>query len=438
MMLNSNLFKSALFKRLLVGSFWSVLGVASEKAITLASIIVVVRILGKENFGLFAILQSTLVMAGSFASLGLGVTATKHIAELRFNDPARLARILAMTQRFSFGAGLVLFIVLSVASPFICLNILHQPELVQLLRLGAIAVVFNTIDGYQNGALLGFESVRKSAVGYFSAALLGAPVSILLAHWFGIQGAVIGLVATALIRFFISTIILRDCLKAAGIVLDHQRWQLELGLFTRFALPSFISGLVIAPAHWLCHMMLINSSGGKAEMAVLGVANQWYYSALFIPLAANRVLLPVITDLFSQRGNASSNRVAILSVCANLAAMTPAVLFIWLISPWIMAMYGADYVAHAQVLVAAVAAAAVASVLMPLGHVLTSRGKMWVGLRLNSMWALSYISATYYLLDKGALGVMSGLLSAYVLHGMVTALTVWFGVFRPEGRAPSL
>jgi len=42
--------------------------------------IVVARILGKEEFGQLAIVQSTVGMLGVIAGLGLGLTATKHVA----------------------------------------------------------------------------------------------------------------------------------------------------------------------------------------------------------------------------------------------------------------------------------------------------------------------------------------------------------------------
>lgn len=426
---------SPTFKRMLVGSFWSVFGIASEKAITLASIIFVVRILGKDNYGLFAILQSTLAMAGAFAALGLGTTATKHIAELRFSDPVRLGRILAMTQRLSYSAGIALFLILSIGSPFICGTILHQPELIHLLPFGAIAVVLNTIDGYQSGALLGFEAVRKSAVGYFIAALIAAPISVVLAMWKGIDGAVAGLILTASIRYFVSSSILRACISSAEIVLDRENWRQEFTVFIHFALPSFLSGLALAPAHWICHTMLISSAGGKSEMAVLGVANQWYYSILFIPLAANRVLLPIITDLVSRRGANTSNKAAVLTVLANITVMLPTVAVVWLASPWIMGMYGADYVAHSTVLSVAVAAAAASAILMPIGHILTSRSKMWVGFSLNMAWAFFYVSITYIYLDRGAMGVMMGLLGAYMLHGLASAGAAWFYVLRKDFRA---
>src|ERR1022692_3038167 len=41
-------------------------------------------------------IQSTVGMLGIFAGLGLGITATKYVAELRSHDPERAGRIIAL------------------------------------------------------------------------------------------------------------------------------------------------------------------------------------------------------------------------------------------------------------------------------------------------------------------------------------------------------
>ncbi len=424
--------KSSTVRRIAFGGFWSVFGVVSEKAISLASIVFVVRLLGKESYGLFAILQSTLAMAGVFAALGLGTTATKHVAELKFSNPERLGRILTMTRRLSYGAGFLLLILLALGSPFICGHILHQPELVRILPFAAIAVVLNTIDGYQSGVLLGFEAVRKTALAYLAAAFISAPVFIVLTYWQGLNGAVVGLICVAAMRYIVSSFILKECLNNAGIQLGVSDWRQEWTVFRNFALPSFLSGLAITPAHWICHTMLINSVGGKGEMAVLGIANQWYFSVLFIPMAAGRILLPVLTDLASNSSMKNSNRVVLLTVMANLIIMLPAVIVLGILSPWIMTFYGHEYVSHSGVLVAMVAAAGSYSICMPIGHMLTVSNKMWAGFTLNIFWGVTYVAISFLLLDKGALGVALALLSAYLFHGFTSFIMAWLVVLRKK------
>ena len=50
-------------------------------------------------------IQSTVGMFGVFAGFGLGLTATKHVAEFRQSDPDRAGRIIGLSGLFAIGPG---------------------------------------------------------------------------------------------------------------------------------------------------------------------------------------------------------------------------------------------------------------------------------------------------------------------------------------------
>src|SRR5580698_9969778 len=74
---------SPLSVRLARGVFWSLVGAVLARGLGVASSIIVARVLGITAFGEFTIIQSTVGLFGTFAGLGLGITATKYVAELR-------------------------------------------------------------------------------------------------------------------------------------------------------------------------------------------------------------------------------------------------------------------------------------------------------------------------------------------------------------------
>src|SRR5216683_7526188 len=75
--------------RLARGAFWSLVGTVLSRGLGLAAGIFVARTLGKEGFGQFGIIRGTVEMFGIFAGFGLGLTATKYVAELRQTDRQR-------------------------------------------------------------------------------------------------------------------------------------------------------------------------------------------------------------------------------------------------------------------------------------------------------------------------------------------------------------
>ena len=82
--------------RLARGIFWSIGGATISRALMLLAMMLVARFLGKTEYGELGMIQSTVGMFGVFAGFGLGMTATKHVAEYRRKDPERAGRIIAM------------------------------------------------------------------------------------------------------------------------------------------------------------------------------------------------------------------------------------------------------------------------------------------------------------------------------------------------------
>ena len=106
--LRAKLQQSPLAHRLAKGAAWSLVGAVSSRLLVLASTAVIVRILGKEQFGEYGMVQSTLLLLGTFAGMGLGITATKHTAELRVTDPRRAGGLLGLVIAAAAVGGLVM------------------------------------------------------------------------------------------------------------------------------------------------------------------------------------------------------------------------------------------------------------------------------------------------------------------------------------------
>ena len=80
--------------RLAKGVFWSMAGAVISRGLGIVSSVVVARTLGKVGFGELGIIHSTVMMFQLFAGFGLGLTATKYVAEYRGTDPQKAGRII--------------------------------------------------------------------------------------------------------------------------------------------------------------------------------------------------------------------------------------------------------------------------------------------------------------------------------------------------------
>ena len=119
--------------RLVRGSLWSVVGIGISRTLTMAAAILVARMMGKEKFGEFGIVRTTVDMFGTLAGLGLALTASKHVAEYRQSDPKRAGDILGISSAIATVSGAIMTVALFLASDWLATNALSAPQLSPLL-----------------------------------------------------------------------------------------------------------------------------------------------------------------------------------------------------------------------------------------------------------------------------------------------------------------
>ena len=122
---------TGLRSRFQTGVVFNLIGAVFNQGSTLAFSVIAANLLGRQTFGEYAMVQSTVVSLALIAQFAIPYTTTKYLAEFRAQDPERAGRILGMLSILSvIVAGIV-----SLAFPF-CLPGLPSPflELPQSLR----------------------------------------------------------------------------------------------------------------------------------------------------------------------------------------------------------------------------------------------------------------------------------------------------------------
>jgi len=422
---------SQLARRVAHGAFWS-LGGTLSRALGLAASIVTARILGQERYGELGVLTSTLLTFQVFAGLGLGMTATKFVAELRRKDPARTARILALSTVVSIWTGLLAMGLLWAYAPSVATYAIHAPELAGPLRIGSLGLVFVTLSGAQTGALAGLEAFRTMTRLSVMSGLIGVVVAVGGVWYWGLTGAVWATVVTAVVQWALTHVALRAHVQRHGIPTGLGGWRRELRVLWTYSLPALVQGVMVTPVNWAAAAILVKQPLGYAEMGVLNAANQWYGAVLFLPSAVGGAILPVLSERVGQGDTLGARKVLRAAIAIDAAVVAPIIAAGSLASPWIMGMYGFGLDAAGPTLVAVLVTAGLLAVMNPPANVLAASGRLWLGFGMNTVWAVTYIGATLALVRWGALGVALARLFAYVVNAVWTA---WFVVrFLRVGR----
>ena len=88
---------SEIATRMAHGAFWSFSGTALAKLVILLAGIACAHVLGQKEYGEFNMVRSTINLFIIFGAAGLGLTATKYIAQFKKSDQEHVSSIYILT-----------------------------------------------------------------------------------------------------------------------------------------------------------------------------------------------------------------------------------------------------------------------------------------------------------------------------------------------------
>lgn len=424
--------QSDIGSRIARGAFWSLSGSLISQGLMLTASVLVARILGKAEYGELGMIRSTVNMFSVFAGFGLGVTATKYVAEFYLSDKSRTGRIIGMSTLFAGTMGAIIALILLVVAPLIATRTINAPHLVNEIRFSAIMLFFSSLNGAQTGALAGFQAFKTIAKVNLFSGLFSLPIQIGFTYFFGLSGSVIGFGLNFLLLWILNIIAVRKESISAGIVVNYSAAWNEWPILYKFSLPALLSGLMVTPVIWGCNAMLVNQPHGYEEMALFDAANQWRSIILFIPAALAQIVLPLLSG--SATNQNLFNRILKYNIIINFSVSLLMAICISLLSSFIMKFYGIGFKAGNIVLIIMTFSTILISINNVIGQAIAGKGQMWFGLILNAIWGIILLTLTHFFLKLGygAKGLAISILISYACHTILVTLFT-FKYLSPSG-----
>ncbi len=406
------------------GAVWSLIGAVISQGSNLAASVITARLLGREQFGEYGMIQSTVGMFGVFAGMGLGLTATKYVAELRVTNPERAGRIIALSTAIALGTATIAVVALLGVAPWLAASTLNAPHLSAELRIAAGVLFLNALNGTQTGVLAGFEAFRSIARVNLVRGVLTFPLAVTSVLVWHLRGAVVALIAAAAVGWVLNHIAIHAECRRNKVAVRWQRSWSDRAILWKFSLPAFLGGTMISPAIWAASSILVNQPHGYAEMGVFSAANQWRTAVAFLPSLFSQPLLSMLSNvgvghLRSFRKLVRAN--LLLSFGLSVLIAAPIVLC----SSWIMKAYGRGFLVGRPVLILLVLVAVIDSTAAVIGQAIASLDRMWWAFILNSVWAFVLVSSAALLVPRyGALGLAGAFLASYAVHALTVSTYV--------------
>jgi O-antigen/teichoic acid export membrane protein len=413
--IRTNIERSPFLRRFLTAAFWSVFGSVVTNGASLGMTIVVARILGRATFGQYIAIQTTLIVLASL-SFGVGYAATRYAAELHRRAPVRLGRILALSESVTLAVGLTATFALFFGSDWLSIYALNAPDLGHPLALASLATTFTSLDGFQKNVLIGMEAMRAFAVGSMIGVLASFPIMLALSYLYGLNGAAAAMVLNAVLNASISRFQMYRALKKFCIRMSLSDSLKERNVLLHFAFPGILSSLLPTFSQWTVQSMLANRPGGYDELAIFGVAMQWFHVVNFLPATTARALMPVLTDLVTDKDHRNSRRLLLLGVGVGVSTALPVALCGAFLSPYIMASYGPQFVGGQTPLMITMAVAVLHSAQTPVQNLIAAKSEMWIGVSMTAALMAVYVAVSGVLVLQGAKGVSIAFAIAYCLQ----------------------
>lgn len=378
-------------------SFWALFGNVVAKGMSLLGAIAVARFLGKDVFGEYGTIHSTLMSIAIFSTFGLGYTATKFIAESKEKKPYLLKRIATLTMRISLLVSGIMALLLFFSAKYVADIILEAEHLATPLRFVAFWVIFSALTTAQIGILSGLNAFKAMArintyVGFFAFIS-----SVVLTYKYGLNGALVALLSTQILNWYLNYKEVLKQIPATKLLFSEEDRGLSKKM-VQFSTPVALQEGLYALTSWLTVLILIKFSN-YGEVGLYSAANQWSAIILFIP----GILRNVILTHLSENNKDSLKHSAIIrkTLIINFTSTFIPFIIIYFLRHWIVGFYGETYETDLDYLLAI---SLFTTIFISISNVYTqafmSIDKNWYMFGLRFMRDTLIIVGTYYLLIK--------------------------------------
>lgn len=412
-----------------IGAFWALVGAVVSRGLTLASSVLAGRLLGTTGFGEVAMIQSTQGLFGIVAGAGMGLAATKFVAESRSTDLAKSGRCVTLATTIALISGTLMALVLLLLSRVIGSTVLTAPHLTLELQVATGLVLFGTISGVQTGALVGFGDFRTLAVLSSIRAVCLCVFLIAGIELGGVLGGVIGLVLTEGIAVFANHVALRRLLPEAITWPDRAAARSELMTMGRFSGLSLLGSVCTMSAMWFANVLLVAQPAGYAALGVFNAAERWRQLLLFLPASFSPVILALLSNLHGTNDPGAYRRLFGLNLAVSVGVVVIPSIGVILCASSAMGLFGNEYRDGRMTLVI-LAASSVAMVLNNLlGQVLVSKGDMMGRFVLDVLLAAVLVVASWQLIPiYREQGMALGSLIAFALVSAALIVTTTYSM----------
>jgi O-antigen/teichoic acid export membrane protein len=228
------------------GGFHLLWGLVLSTVISAVGTIVIARLLGPDNMGLYTIALAAPNLIATFRDWGITTAMIKYSAEANAeNNIEKIRSVFVSGLVFEIIFGLALSVLSLVLSPFLA-QVYGRPEIVQLIQIASLFILTGALVNTATAAFTGMEKMHLNSVmlivqSIVKTALIIALVAIGLGTLGAVIGFSVGVLFAGLIGVLLMFVMYRSLPKPVSGVLGLMK---TIKIMLRYGLPLSIGAIL--------------------------------------------------------------------------------------------------------------------------------------------------------------------------------------------------
>lgn len=386
--LKKRLLNSLLFK----DSLWAVFGNGLGNFLLLLAGILIARLLGKDIYGEYGLVKTTMFHIATFATLGLGFTSTRFVAKYKSVDGGLLKGTIYSSITITTITSVLLCLLLIIFSVPLAVY-LDEPRMYMPFRFLGGIIVLKALSTTSSAILAGNKNFKTIGINTVVSGASMLLTSSLFTYLWGLKGSLVALAFSQFVLCLFNFIsIYKDVLKK----LSKHGAKSNYSVMLKFTFPVALQELSYTLSQWGM-MLILTKYGSLGEVGLFTAAAQWNAIILFIPVLLSNVVLSYLSGTTSVK---EQERTLKRMLLVNLFTTLIPFILIFLLSDYIVSFYGETFGGMKIVMNILVFSTIFDCMCRVFQSSLISEGKNWILFIFRSLRDMALLISAYYLLSK--------------------------------------
>lgn len=371
-------------------SFWAVFGNGMGYALLLLAGIIVARFLGKDLYGEYGFVKTSLFYIASFATFGIGYSSTKYIAQYIQTNQKVLyiltKRLLVVSFVFSVVTCLILFLFAGKLAEFA-----GDERLIVPFRYLGVIVVLRAMSVTEAGIISGYKEYKKLAFNNIVSGLVMLLLCIPLTYYWGLKGSLFTLLLSQL------TIALMNLHCVLRINSNNVKELVNIKAISYISILKFSFPIALHEMSYtffnLLGTMMFSRFSSLGEFGLFTAVFQWNTVILFVPGLLSNVILSYLSgDAHNKNHHQMLSKMLVVNFICSFIPF----LVVLALSDFIVSLYGPSFIGMKSVLNIFIFSTIIMSLIQVYQANLLSEGYTWMYF-LNKLFRDASLVGVFYL-----------------------------------------